>query len=329
MGVVCRGDQHVIGLTRAEAEFVDFHGFDVLAVGLHHCQRQSRDTHVVKGVRAAIDETQAQALATLEEAGPVACRGSTVAQKGQRGGREIGEIGRIHAHLLPHAAFVQGCAQSVARDIVKKVEHGWLVEVVVVALHFEFGKQRHRVGVSPVGQQHDMVAIGLNPLAAGGLDDDGTIQTMLFLTPGVGVVPVGAGLQDLELIGERGACRDAVETDAWYAVHVKGQDDAVPVNGGSFLQTVDDADRHRVALAPVQRGGRDGAIDSGGGAEIASVVDGRIVDDQLEVRATEYWRRAGRGRNSHVAWRGECAACKSSGGKQHTAGRQPLHEAAA
>src|SRR3546814_10128389 len=52
----------------------------------------------------------------------------------------------------------------------------------------------------------------------------------LFLQPRMTVIPIGARLPDRKFIGEGLARRDAGETDAGHAVHVKRQDQPVPVD---------------------------------------------------------------------------------------------------
>src|SRR5690606_32754443 len=72
----------------------------------------------------------------------------------------------------------------------------------------------------------------------------------------VGVVPVGATLLDFEPIREGFARRDHRKADPWHAVHLIRQDDAMPMDGGGFLQTIFHPDSDRIALAPTQGGRR-------------------------------------------------------------------------
>ena len=135
----------------------------------------------------------------------------------------------------------------------RKSADGALAEVVVVALPLERGVDVLRIVIGPVGQQQRVLAVGGVALAAAALDDDRAVQPDLFLEARVRVVPVGAGLVHLEAVGERGARRDAVERQPRHAVHVRRQDEAVPVDRGALAQAVSDADGDRVALAHAQQ----------------------------------------------------------------------------
>ena len=81
-----------------------------------------------------------------------------------------------------------------------------------------------------------------------GIDDNGTVYPLLFLQTGMAVVPVRAGLPDLETVGESRARLDAGEAHHRHAVHILRQQDAVPVDRGVLVEAVDDVDRHLLAL---------------------------------------------------------------------------------
>ena len=69
--------------------------------------------------------------------------------------------------------------------------------------------------VGPVGQQHDVLAIGARGARRRARSiDDRAVQPDLFLEARVRVIPVRAGLVHLEAIGERRARRDAIEADS-------------------------------------------------------------------------------------------------------------------
>ena len=111
------------------------------------------------------------------------------------------------------------------------------------------------------------------------------------------VIPVSAVLVDLELVFVHAIGSDAVEAQARHTVHVGGQDDAVPVNGGVLFQPVAYAQRHGVAFAPSQDWPWHGAVDGHGRTSCTRDVDGQFTDIQIEVRAAEHVRlaRAGHG----------------------------------
>jgi len=62
------------------------------------------------------------------------------------------------------------------------------------------------------------------------------------------VVPVGARLHDRELVDERLARLDAGEAYARHAIHVEGQDQAVPVDRGVLVQIVGHRDAGDLAF---------------------------------------------------------------------------------
>src|ERR1700730_2376238 len=124
-----------------------------------------------------------------------------------------------------------------------------------------------------VAQHHDIVARDLVAFAAlllwRRLDDDGRVHALLLLAAGMAVVPVGAGLADLETVGKGLAGLDAVEIHHGNAVHAGRHQDTVPMDGGLLPEAVDDVDRHLLALLPAQRRSRDLAVDGEYAARLA------------------------------------------------------------
>jgi hypothetical protein len=194
VGLVLRLDEHIVGFARAEAKFVDAHRLDVDAVRLHDGHLEAGDAHVVEGVAGAVDEAQAQALAGAEQAGPVAGRRGSVHQVGERCRRQIGQVGRTHAHFVPHLALADRRLQALARGIAEELDRRRLVVVVVVALGLELGEYLHRILIGPVGQLHHEVAVGADRFPITRLDDDRAVHAGNLLHAGVRVVPVGAAL---------------------------------------------------------------------------------------------------------------------------------------
>ena len=160
-----------------------------------------------------------------------------------------------------------------------------LAEVVVVALLLQRRVDALGIGVGPVRQQHDVLAIGRKTLAVARLDDDRAVQADLFLKPRMAVIPVRAGLVHREAVRVRLARRDAHEAQARHAVHVGRQDDAVPVDRASHRQRVADAQRHRVALAPAQQRRRQLAVDDRRATHRAGEIDRHLADRQIELAA--------------------------------------------
>ena len=108
------------------------------------------------------------------------------------------------------------------------------------------------------------------------------------------MVPEGAALLDLEAVGEGLAGRNAGKADPGHAVHLVGQDDPVPVDGGRLAQSVGDTNRDFVALAPAQRRGRNRPVDGGRHAGRAREVHRQLGDFEAEFGAAQH-RRAGAG----------------------------------
>src|SRR3546814_15007707 len=69
-------DDNGIGFGQPDAEFVDRHRLDVLAVGRDHRHFQARNAHVEDRLRRAVDETQPKLLAGFEDTaiGRASCR---------------------------------------------------------------------------------------------------------------------------------------------------------------------------------------------------------------------------------------------------------------
>ncbi len=129
------------------------------------------------------------------------------------------------------------------------------------------------------------------------------------------VVPVGARLLQLEPVLEGFARADAVEAQARHAIHVRRQQDAVPMDGGHVAQAVADAHGDRVAFAPAQRGRRQTVVDGDRGPAAAGDVDRHRTDAEGE-------RGAG-----HL--RGAAAARRRAGGSGQARQSQAERGAAA
>ena len=324
--VLGRFDDHVVGLGHGDAELVDLHRPHVLAVGGHHGHFQAGDTHVEVAHRRTVDEAQPHALAGLEQAGPVAGRRGAVGQEGVGGAGNIRQVGRRHAHLFPHQPFRQGRAPALGFGLARQALHAGTDAVVVVRLHHQLAEHAHRIFVGPVGQQHHVLAVEGDRVAPARLDDDGAVQAGLFLEAGVAVIPVGAALAHVETVGVGLAGIDARKAQARHAVHVGGQQDAVPVDGALLVQPVGDVQRDRVALAPAQQRRGNLAVHRGADAGRAREIDRRFADFQMEFGAAQFGRlsrglrqrrapaaqrrqrrrRPGLERSAGVRWEGVC-----------------------
>mmetsp|Transcript_5433 Transcript_5433/g.20733 ORF Transcript_5433/g.20733 Transcript_5433/m.20733 type:complete len:587 (-) Transcript_5433:1278-3038(-) len=254
----------IVGFAVADAELVHFHRVDVLAVGLHHRHRQARDAHVVQVHRGGIDEAQPHALTRLEQPSPVLA-GALALQQERPLIATIAVVGGFHAHLGPlHALgpqriarFGVGCAAQPSEEL----RRGHPAVVVVTVHLLQIGQHLLRRGVDPVGDDDDVVAVVLEGVGLGGLDDERREVPRRLLQRGVAVVPIGSGLPQLEAVGEGLAGADAGVGDAGHTVLVVGHEQAVPVNAGDLAQLVGDADHHLVAFAESQHRARHRAVD--------------------------------------------------------------------
>ena len=315
-------DDHVDGFARTESELIDGHRLHVNTIDVHHREFQSGNAYVVEGVARTVDHAQPHALTRSEQRRPIAGGGDAVGQIGQRGGRQICEIRRIHPHLVPHLALVDRSGRAVARGVPEEVEDGRLVVVVVVALGLELGEHPHRVFVGPIREQQHVVTVGADGLGASGVDDDRPVHAREFLEAGVRVVPVGAALLNLEAVREGLAGSDAIEADARYAIHLIRQDDPVPVDGCGFTQLVGHTDCDGVTLTPTQCRCRQRAVDGRSHAWLAREVHGRFGDHQVELGALQH--RGGTARRGALL--GKCPERRGGQPGQDAASGQPLNK---
>ena len=134
-----------------------------------------------------------------------------------------------------------------------------------------------------------MLAIINGPCAFGGLNNECAVVAELFLEARVTVVPVGAGLIHGKPILECLARTDAREAQPRDAVHLRRQDDAVPVDRGVFGESVVHADDRLISLAEAQHGARHGTVDCHGARATAIYANSRLGDREV-VLAHAIWR---------------------------------------
>ena len=126
---------HVIGLGNADAEFVDGHRLDVVAVGLDDGHRQAVDAHVED--RRAVDEAQPHPLAGTEQRGPVGAGRLAVDEIRIGGAADIEDVGRAHPHPAPFEAVGDRLCEALALGIREECAQRALAVIVIVALKFE------------------------------------------------------------------------------------------------------------------------------------------------------------------------------------------------
>src|SRR6185437_1946739 len=132
-----------------------------------------------------------------------------------------------------------------------------------------------------------MLAIGVVSLAPARLNHDRAIEADLFLETRVAVVPVGSPLVGTKTVCESLPGRDTGETQTGDTVHVCGDDDTMPVDGGGYGESVRDPNRDGVTLPPSQQRPRNLAVDYGGSAASAGEVHLDRADFEVEIRAGE------------------------------------------
>ena len=78
-----------------------------------------------------------------------------------------------------------------------------------IALFLEIAEESFRIGICPVRQQDDIIAVKLDCVLTDGIDDDRSDQSRLLLEAAVAVIPVSAVLHHRKLVMESFAGRDA------------------------------------------------------------------------------------------------------------------------
>jgi len=223
----------------------------MLAIALHHSHRQTRQAQVEIGHGRRIDDAQADPFARREQAGPVFRRAMAIDQKAVGGAGHVRNIGRVHPHLAPVDPFAERLVLPLEQPCERLPLH-----VIIAARLFEPLQLNMGMNGRPVGQDDHMLAGRLHRINARGVDDDGAVMTHRFLHSRMAVIPVGARLADRKFIMEGFARRDAGEADARHAVHLKGDDQAMPMDRRIFLQLIGDgqADTLSFAQADQRRG---------------------------------------------------------------------------
>jgi len=129
-----------------------------------------------------------------------------------------------------------------------------------------------RVFVGPIGEQDNIVMVGLRAILAR-LDDDGTVNSALLLEAGVGVIPIGSALANGKFISIGCVRLDGREADVGDAVHVRGHEHAVPVDRGFHAHFVMNVDAGEVSLFKAQGRAGNGSVDGHAPGRLSSDVD--------------------------------------------------------
>ena len=272
-------DDHVVGLGHGDTELVDADRFYVQTIGRNHSHLQAWDAHIEVRHGRGIDETQTNLLARFEYAGPVAIRCLAVHQVGVGVATDVGEISRAHLHYGPHLTVGYGGGPTHLAYVIDEVTNGAFVLVVVVRLFLELGQYPRWIFIRPVAQQHDVITVVTEGLGLLGIDDQRAVYAELLLEPRMAVIPVGAVLVDLELVLIHAVRGDAMEAQARNTIHVRRQDDAVPMDGGVLLEAVAHAQCDGIAFAPTKNRPRERAVDGHGRARCAGDVHRGFTDE--------------------------------------------------
>ncbi len=118
---LARAHDHVVGLGHADAELVDRHRDDVVAVDVDHAHRQAGDAHVVVGRRRGVDDAQPDPLAGPEQGRPVRPGRLPVHQVGVGLAGRCLQAGRVHARLGLVPALLDRVGEPAALGVGKNV----------------------------------------------------------------------------------------------------------------------------------------------------------------------------------------------------------------
>ena len=290
-----RLDDYVESLGKRDAQLIHRDRLHGLPVGGHDRHAQPRDADVEVAHRRTVDEAQTHALARPEETGPVSGRRRAVDEIRVGRAAHVGEIGGIHPHRAPGAPVGERGREPEHARIAQEIACRAPFLVVVVGLLAKPGEHPVRILVGPVGQENDVVTLRSDRVRATRIDDQRAIEPSLLLQHGVAVIPVRAALTDGKAILEGLARANSVKAQARHAVHVRGQQDAVPVDRADLGERVPHADRHRVALAPAQHGPGQRPVHRDRAARAPGKVGRRFADREVEFAAAHDERLFGPG----------------------------------
>ena len=142
---------------------------------------------------------------------------------------------------------------------------------------------------------------------------------------GMAVIPVGPGLPKLETVQVRLARIDTIKAHARYAVHVRRQQNPVPMDRrlGAARKMVRDAQVDSLSLAPAQEGCWKAVVDRDRRACAPRKVDGGRTNVEIEVRVSQRRSRACVKRIPGVG-----GDAQQAGACRHSAQGKPLDEPA-
>jgi len=245
------GHQQVVGFGDRDQKALQCHRFHRLAVGGDDRHGAAGVFQVKIGGRGAVDDPQPDRLARFGRNDGLDL---AVGQEIIIG--HVRDIHRRHALQVLEKIRPEGSGAGRAEQALPRA----LFQGEPFAAPLQGAQDLVGIVGGPVREQHHMIPIRMALEFVLG-DDDCPVQTALFLQFGMGMVPVGAGLADGKLVGEGGAGLDGNLGDEGHAVHVRRQQDAVPVNGGGDIHLVGHVDACQVPSVEVQGRPRNPVVD--------------------------------------------------------------------
>ena len=106
-----------------------------------------------------------------------------------------------------------------------------------------------------------MLAIELDQIGTGWIDDDRGVHAPLLLPTGMAVVPVGPALSYAEAVRERLARFDPRVAEARNTVHVERHQESVPVQGRNLIELVRDPQDDVLTLLEAEKRARNHPVD--------------------------------------------------------------------
>ena len=282
---------------------MEIHRVYRLAVHGDHGHVEAGNANVEEGHGAGVDEAQADAFAGFESAGPVVGGALPVHQVGIGVAGHVRQVALAHAHAVPHVPVLERFDHPFVAKIAQRVEYGAFIEIVVMAEFFQCGVNMLRIFIAPVREQNHFVTVRvITRFGVCGrfawVNHDGAINSGLFLKAGMAVIPVGATLFHGKAIGKGFAGGDAIEGQSRHAVHLEGQQNAVPVYGAGFRQQVGHLEGDGVTFFPAQGRAGNAAINGGGRAGLTGDID--VGSAQRQVKSI-----TGEGRGAGMALAGQ------------------------
>ena len=154
-----RLDDDVERFSYRHSEFIDSHGMDILAIHRHDRHFQAWNADIKVSHVGGVDEAQKHFFAGPEPSSPIVGRGHAVHQIGVSMCVDVGQVRWSHPHLAPCLAVGNRGSPTVSTHIADEVAYRGLVVVVVMRCLFQTRKKGCRLQVSPVREQHHVLAI--------------------------------------------------------------------------------------------------------------------------------------------------------------------------